>query len=91
MQICLASWPSCFQRSSFLTLSVQHIFKILLKNLLTNVCSLLLDDFVFLHVSEPYNRTLFTLELEILSEVFHSIDSPLLILTWCLIQFLHTH
>ena len=62
----LNGFLTCFQRSSFVTLSVQDIFKILLKHLLTNVCSLLWDDFVFLPVSELYHRTLFTLESEIL-------------------------
>ena len=67
--IWMVSWLACFQRSSFGTLFNQDIFKIFLKHLLTNDCSLLLDDFVFLHVSEPNNRTLFTLEFKILNFV----------------------
>ena len=55
--------------------SGQWIWRILLRQLLTKVCTLLMVVLVILHVSAPYNKTIFTLELN--NRIFVRDDSTL--------------
>ena len=57
-----------------LTLSDHFIFMLLRRHLFTNVCILFTVCLVILHVSELYNRTDLTLELNILILVFSLIS-----------------
>ena len=61
--------------SLLLMLSGQWIWRILLRQLLTKVCTLLMVVLVILHVSAPYNKTIFTLELN--NRIFVRDDSTL--------------
>ena len=54
--------PALCQRSLLLIVSGQRILKILLKQLLMNVCTFIVVGFVVLHVSDPYNSTVLTFE-----------------------------
>ena len=54
------------QISLFVVLSCHLVFRIYIRHLLINVCSIRVIVLVALHVSEPYSSTLFTLVLKIL-------------------------
>ena len=59
-------WSVLLQISLFVVLSWHLVFRMYLRHLLMNVCSIWVVVLVTLHVSEPYSSTLFTLVLKIL-------------------------
>ena len=71
---------SVLQISLFVVLSCHLVFRMYLRHLLMNVCSIQVVVFVTLHVSEPHSSTLFTLVLAILilfrvdkDDMFHTV------------------
>ena len=73
-------WSVLIQISLFVVLSCHLVFRMYLRHLLMNVCSILVVVLFALRVSEPYSSTLFTLVLKILvlfhvekNYVFHTV------------------
>ena len=74
ISISTGSWLVLVHKVLLLTSSDLFTFMILRRHLLTNVCILFTVCLVILHVSELYNRTDLTLELNILILVFSLIS-----------------
>ena len=80
ISLLMLCWSVLLQISLFVVLFCHLVFRIYLRHLLTNVCSILVVVLVTLHVSESYSSTLFTLVLKILilfrvekDGVFHTV------------------
>lgn len=70
MSSSMGSWPVLCQRLVLLMVSGQQIWRILLRQLFMKVCTLQVVVLFTLHVSAPYSKTDFTLELNIRILVF---------------------
>ena len=77
-------WSVFLQISLFVVLSCHLVFRMYLRHLLMNVCSIRFVVLVTLHVSEPYSSTLFTFVLKIVilfsvekDDVFHTVFNML--------------
>ena len=73
-------WSVLLKIFFFVVLSCHLVFRMYLRHLLMNVCSIWVVVLVTLHVSEPYSGTLFTLVLKIMillrvekDGVFHTV------------------
>ena len=80
ISLLMLCWSVLLQISLSVVLSCHLVFRMYLRHLLMNVCSILVVVLVTLHVSEPYSSTIFTLVLKILilfhvekDNVFHTV------------------
>ena len=80
ISLLMLCWSVLLQISLFVVLSCHFVFRMYLRHLLMNVCSIRVVVLTALRVSEPYSSTLFTLVLNILilfrvekDDVFHTV------------------
>ena len=85
ISLLMPCWSVLLQISLFVVLSCHFVFRMYLRHLLMNVCSIRVVVLVTLHVSEPYSSALFTLVLKILilfcvekDDVFHTVFKMLI-------------